>query len=85
MPRVPSHLIAWIAKRLELEALRIEADGAPVGDEQVAIIRDEMRHRPSHPDVAVQPEAAGHRVHHPVTAVLELTPAKFGLRRRVYY
>lgn len=74
MPRIAPNFIARIAKGLVLEAIGIETDRAPVRDKRFAIARNEMRHWPSHPDVSVQPQAAGHRVCHPCSAVFELTP-----------
>jgi hypothetical protein len=49
-----------------LQAVGREADSDAVREEQIAIGADQMRHRRLEPDVTVQPEAAVHRVTHPL-------------------
>lgn len=74
VPCIAPDAIARIAQRFAFEPFGIEAYGSAVGDQEFTIARDEVRHRPSHPDMAVQPESAGHRMCHPFAAVFELTP-----------
>ena len=75
MPRIAPDSISRIAQRFVLQTIGVESNTAPVGNKRFAVIRDEMRHRPSHPDVSMQPETARHRMCHSFAAVLELTPA----------
>ena len=75
MPGISPNAIAWIAQRFVLQSLGVETCGTAEGDKTIAVARDEVRHRMSHPAVAVQPKAAGHRVCHPFPAVFKLTPA----------
>jgi len=75
VPGIASHAFVRIAERLEFQAVRIQPDRTTVDDEEITIARDEMRHRSSHPGVAVQPKPTGHRVRHPLPTVVELPPA----------
>jgi hypothetical protein len=74
---------ARVLERLVLEAVLAESDGGAVGEQRGAVGGDEVRHRRPAPDVAVQPEAAVHRVRHPVLPARELAPRDgVGLRHR---
>ena len=87
MPCIAAFAVARITQWFVLQPERVEAHGSSVGNQLLAIGGDEMRHRPSLPDVAVQPETAGHCVHHSIAAPLELTPSgpgPLGGRRRDY-
>jgi len=74
MPGIATNPVARIAKRLVLQPLGIQSHRASVCDEKRTVARNEMCHWPSHPDVAVQPKSAGHRVRHSVPAAPKLTP-----------
>jgi hypothetical protein len=74
MPGITANPVARIAERLVLQPFGIRSHRTPICDEKRAVARNEMCHRPSHPDVAVQPESAGHRVRHPLPAAPKLTP-----------
>ena len=85
VPRVAANAVAGISQWLVLQAVRVEPDAETVRNEEVAIARDEVRHGAAPPDVAVQPETSGHRVHHPVAPPLELEPAYGTTGRTVDY
>jgi hypothetical protein len=72
MPCVAADAGARILEWLVLQASGGEPHGAPVLEEELAVRGNEMRHPLAPPDVAVQPEAAVHRVDHSVSAPLEL-------------
>jgi hypothetical protein len=68
MPRVAADARAGILQRFELETGLTEADRRAESEQSLAIGRDEVRHLAPFPDVAVQPQAAIHRVNHPGAA-----------------
>lgn len=72
MPRVPTHAGAWIFERLELEAIEGETKGAAVVHQALSTGGDQVRHRATSPYVSVQPQAAFHRVDHPLPPQCEL-------------
>ena len=72
MPCLAVRAGSGILERLVLQASFGQADAASVCEESLAIGGDEMRHRTPFPDVAVQPQAAIHRMQHPVSSLLEL-------------
>jgi hypothetical protein len=72
MPGVAANAGAWVLEWLVLQASGGEAHRAPVLEEELAVRGNEVRHPLAPPDVAVQPEAAVHRVDHSVSAPLEL-------------
>jgi hypothetical protein len=72
VPGVTADAGAWVLERLVLKASGWEAHGPPVLEEELAVGGNEMRHPLAPPNMAVQPEAAVHRVDHPVSAPLEL-------------
>ena len=74
MPGVPALAVVRVLERLELEPDRIQSCQAPVCDEKVAPDRHEVGHRMAHPGMAMEPETAGHRMRHAVTAPFELAP-----------
>ena len=53
-------------------------DRRAVAQQALTVGRHEVRHRPPLPDVAVQPEAAVHRVDHPLAARAKLSIRRTG-------
>jgi hypothetical protein len=85
MPRIATNAVAGIAQWLVFQPVRVEPYAQAVRDEEVAVAGDEVRHRVTPPDVAVQPKTAGHGMHHPITPLLELEPADGATGRKVAY
>lgn len=76
MPRIPSDRVARILEGMELQAILRKTNASAPLEQTVAIGGDEMGEASAEPEVAVQPEAAAHRVDHPLTSVVELLPAQ---------
>ena len=76
MPSIPAFAGSRILQRLELKTMGRDAHFGAVVEQPLFVGRDEMRHAPAFPHVAVQPETAIHRVNHAVAA-----PFKFSKRR----
>jgi hypothetical protein len=73
MPRVASHAATWILERFVLQAGTWKTHRASIGDQALAIGGDEVRHWVTLPEMAMEPQAAIHRVNHPLTSQRELT------------
>src|SRR5690242_16250514 len=73
VPRVPADAGARIFQRLELEPAFRQPHVMSIPEQSLTIRGDQMRHRSSLPDVAVQPEPAVHRVDHSVSTAREFT------------
>ena len=80
MPGVAAHAGSWILERFVLEPGDRQFDGAAVFDEALAVGGDEVRHRAPFPNMAVQPQPAVHRVHHPFASQCELAVRPVGER-----
>jgi CTP:molybdopterin cytidylyltransferase MocA len=78
MPSILPLARARISQRLELQPRLRQPNGSSVGDQSLAIDRNQVRHRAAVPHVTVQPESAVHRVGHSIPAKHELFP---GMRR----
>ena len=76
MPGVAAFPGAGILERLELQPRSGQSDGAPVGEQQLTVHGDQVRHRAPLPDMPVQPEPAVHGVDHPVASLLVLPEGK---------
>jgi hypothetical protein len=76
VPRIAAGARPRILQWLELEAGLPEPDCRAKSEQSLTIGRHEVRHLAPFPDVAVQPQAAIHRVNHPGTA-----GAKFSILR----
>lgn len=74
MPGVATFSGPRILERLELQAMRWQADGAAIRQQPLAIGGDQVGHGFAAPDMAMQPEPPVHRVNHPVTWLPELAP-----------
>ena len=72
MPRVAPIPRPGVLQRFVLETRGRQSHGAAVGEQALAIGRDEMGHRAALPDMAMEPETAVHRVDHPLATVVEL-------------
>jgi hypothetical protein len=68
MPRVASNTSAWILEWLVLQPGNWKTNGAAILDQTLATGGDEVSHRATLPHMAVQPQAAFHRVDHPFAA-----------------
>jgi hypothetical protein len=64
MPCIPTRAGAWILEGLELEPFGGNSHLLSIGKQARSIGRDQMRHGPSLPDVAVHPESTVHGVDH---------------------
>jgi hypothetical protein len=64
MPCIPTLASARILEGLELEPFGGNTYPLSIGQQECSIGRDQMRHGPSLPDVAVHPQAAVHGVDH---------------------
>ncbi len=73
MPRITSNTTARVLERLVLEAGNWKAYGAAIFDQTLAIGGHEVGHCSALPDVAMEPQAAVHRVNHPLAPKRELT------------
>ena len=71
MPRVPSNARARILEGFELKPLGRKADIATIGEQPLAIRRDQMGHWVTLPSMTVQPETAIHCEDHPVASLRE--------------
>lgn len=71
MPGLAAFAGAWILERLFLESLVRQPGPAPPREQAFAVRGDKVRHASAEPDVAVEPEAAVHRVDHPVATSRE--------------
>jgi hypothetical protein len=83
MPGVAPNPISRVTQCFVLQPFGVQSGRSPVRDQKFAAAGNKMRHRPSRPDVAVQPKTTGHREDHPFAAVFELTPDD-GWRRWAY-
>jgi hypothetical protein len=72
MPRGTANPGSGVLERLELQSRFRQTDTLTVGEEASSIGRDQVRHRPTPPYVAMQPEPTVHRVDHPITTLVEL-------------
>jgi len=72
VPSVAAKPGAGILQRLELESVLRQADGASVGEQQLAIGRDEVRHSSILPQMAMEPQPAIHGVDHSIAELFEL-------------
>src|SRR6185437_4181820 len=72
VPGVAPHTGARVLERFVLEVFRRESCPTTVGQEFLAIGGHQVGHAAPLPDMAVQPEAAVHRVQHSVAPLLEL-------------
>ena len=72
VPRVALLVGARILQRFELEPFRRKANPGAVGQQTLTIGRNQVRHWAAEPDVPVEPQAAFHRVDHPIAAAFEL-------------
>ena len=77
MPRVSSETRPRILEGFELETICGKTDAASVGEQLLAIRRNQMGHWMTLPTVPVKPEPAIHREDHPFPTVQE-----FPVRRR---
>jgi len=68
MPRITADARARVLQRFELETALPEPERLAESEQPLTISGDEVRHLAPFPDVAVQPQAAVHRVNHPGTA-----------------
>ena len=72
MPCVSPQPRSWVFQWLELESFGGESDLTPIGQEALAVCRNEMRHRVTFPSMAVEPESTIHCEDHPVEAAAKL-------------
>src|SRR5687767_14746368 len=72
VPRLAPLTGARILQGLPLQTLVRQAHAAAIGEQQVPVGGHEMSHALAKPHVAVQPEAAFHRVDHSIAAACEL-------------
>jgi hypothetical protein len=63
---------SWILERFVLESRSRNSDLFAIRQQERAVRRDQMRHRPALPDMTVHPQPAIHGVDHPCSARLEL-------------
>ena len=68
VPCIPPNSGSRVLQRLELEPFSGESDLMAILEKAHAISGDEMGHRRSFPDVAMQPEPPIHGEDHPVAA-----------------
>jgi hypothetical protein len=73
MPRVTSHAGTWILEWFVLEAGHWKSHGASIFDQTLSIGGDEVCHWATPPEMAMEPQAATHRVNHPLTSQRKLT------------
>ena len=81
MPGFAPFTGARILQGFSLQALVRQPDATAVRDQAIAIRGHEVRHGPTEPDMAMEPEAALHRVDHSIATPRELAWAF--VRRRV--
>lgn len=74
MPGFATFVATWVLERMVLQALGWDADARAPRQQSLTVRGDEVGHRAAHPDVAVQPEAAVHRVNHAVATLRKLHP-----------
>lgn len=77
VPRISADPCTRVFQRFELQAVRRNSVRGPVVEKQLAICRHEVRHAPSLPHMAVQPQGAVHGVDHSVASFF-----KFPKRRK---
>jgi hypothetical protein len=68
VPRITADAGAGILQWFELQTGRSEPDRRAEAEQSLTVGRDEVRHLAPFPDVAMQPQAAIHRVNHPGAA-----------------
>jgi hypothetical protein len=73
VPGVSAFAGPRILERFELQTRFGEPYLSTIGEQPLAIRRDEMRHEAVFPAVAVQPQPTVHCVDHSVTAMIELS------------
>jgi hypothetical protein len=73
MPCVASHASTWILERFVLEAGDWKSHGASIFDQTLSISGDEVCHWTTLPEMAMEPQAAIHRVNHPLASQRKLT------------
>ena len=78
MPGIASNTRAWILESLVLKPCARETHSAAIFDQERAIRGNEVGHRPSLPNVSMEPQAAFHRMDHPFTSKCELTIGTIG-------
>jgi len=76
MPGVASDAGSRVLEGFELESLRGNSDATPVGEQPFSVRRNEVRERPPLPHMAMQPEAAIHRVDHTFATRPELAKCR---------
>jgi hypothetical protein len=72
VPRFATLARAWILERFVLQASKGKTHRASIFDQALAIGGDQVRHGATLPDMAMEPQAAIHRVDHPLSATREL-------------
>ena len=72
MPCVASNTRAGVLQWLVLQPFRWNTDGSPILEQELPVRRDEVRHRPAEPDMAMEPQPAIHGVDHPIAPAREL-------------
>lgn len=74
MPRVTPDAIARILERVVLQPFRRDPDAFAPAEQAAAIRGDQVREAPLLPEMAMEPEAATHRVDHARSPIAELDP-----------
>lgn len=73
MPCIATQSCPWIFERAVLQSLFAQAKLLSVADEFLAIRRNQVSQTFAAPQMVVQPQAAIHRVNHPVATALKLS------------